>query len=191
MPSIVIKSAQANFLTEDAPGDADLIPIGEYDPETRRSTPHGAPPTPEEVSWADDDSGEGDDLTPSSPEAVKPLTEIPPPPGAEEAPVEPEKSFEEVEEEQSEIDKKNETLSVREKIWYALDHPGTPLRIVYTSLGSFTTERTVEPAYVYWAGTHRHVLVAWCELRNDWRAFIVDRITQAKLEGSDEQKPIA
>jgi hypothetical protein len=78
---------------------------------------------------------------------------------------------------------KEEQLSVREKIHRSLNFM-LPLRILYTSLAGLTTERTVHPDYVYWAGTRRHILVAWDEMKNDWRAFVVDRIRDAKLEGA-------
>ena len=70
---------------------------------------------------------------------------------------------------------------IRMAIWSSLDS-GNPLRIAYTTLEGWPSERTVHPDYVYWAGTHRHVLVGWDELRNDWRAFIIGRIGEAKVE---------
>lgn len=78
----------------------------------------------------------------------------------------------------------NAGLDVRGRIWRSMSG-GDPLRIVYTSLAGLTTERTVHPDYVYWAGTGRHVMVAWDDMRNDWRAFIVDRIRDALVEGRD------
>jgi hypothetical protein len=77
----------------------------------------------------------------------------------------------------------NEGFDIRGRIWKAMSGDG-PLGIVYNSLAGLTTERTVHPDYVYWAGTRRHVMVAWDDLRNDWRAFIVDRIMDARLEAN-------
>jgi hypothetical protein len=191
MPSILIKSAQAqNPFMEKAPNDDELVPIG---PQDGQQGTHGPAPSPEQVQWADDDSEDAMDVAPTSPNAFKPITDenfLPVTPGKQPE-VNPEESFDELKGEPSPLDEANKNLSVREKIWYSLNNPGTPLRIVYTSLAGYTTERTVEPDYVYWAGTRRHVLVAWCRMRNDWRAFIVDRITKAKLEGDgNEQEPI-
>jgi hypothetical protein len=193
MGSIVIKSAQLNRPLmpnlEELPEDEDLEPIA-----PAPTGPRGPAPTPEEVRWADDDEAPDEDNL-----DVAPSAPIPPPQDVtdqgflpvepeQEEPVEPEKSFEELEEEQSELDRKNKELSTREKIWYALNNPGLLLTIKYTSLAGWTSERSVGPDYVYWAGTHRHVMVAWCYLRNDWRAFIVDRITEANLEDPNEQR---
>lgn len=95
----------------------------------------------------------------------------------------PSEMFEEVIYKDEPPDVKEEQLSVREKIHRSLNFM-LPLRILYTSLAGLTTERTVHPDYVYWAGTRRHILVAWDEMKNDWRAFVVDRIREAKLEGT-------
>ncbi len=195
MPSMLIKSAQARDpFMEKAPRDEDLVPIGESIPPPPQPGSHGQAPTPEQVQWADDDADQdGMDVSPTGPDAFKQLTdENFLPVGQQQQPeIDLDKSFDEIKGEPDPLDEANKKLDVREKIWYSLNNPGVPLRIIYTSLGNFTTERTVEPDYVYWAGTHRHVLVAWCRMRNDWRAFIVDRITKAKLEGNgNEQEPI-
>lgn len=74
-----------------------------------------------------------------------------------------------------------EAMSVRELVVESLN-TAVPLRISYLTLdGMHGSERTVHPDYVYWSGTNRHVLVAWDELRNDWRAFAIDNIRYAKL----------
>jgi hypothetical protein len=79
------------------------------------------------------------------------------------------------------IEEMNETMDPRELIVQSL-YMAMPLRISYITLdGTYESERTVRPDYVYYAGTNRHILVAWDELRNDWRAFAVDNISQAKL----------
>lgn len=101
-------------------------------------------------------------------------------------PVDPSSLFEEVLPSDTPEEERNKKFSVREKIWYALN-TGTPLGMVYETLPdrmrrTFVSTRTVEPDYVYWAGTGRHILVAWDHLRNDWRAFVVDRIRDAKIK---------
>lgn len=83
----------------------------------------------------------------------------------------------------STLENANQNLSVREMIFYSLNND-TPLRIKYTTLdGMIRSERTIHPDYVYWAGTNRHILVAWDEMNNDWRAFAVDNIEKALLMG--------
>lgn len=102
-------------------------------------------------------------------------------------PVDPATLFDEVLPPDTPVEERNKKFSIREKIWYALN-TGTPLNITYETIPdrmkrTFTSTRTVEPDYVYWAGTNRHIMVSWDHLRNDWRAFAVDRIRDAKLEG--------
>lgn len=104
-------------------------------------------------------------------------------------PEDPAKIFEEVKAPESPLEEMNRRLKndVRAKIWTSLNNT-IPLKIVYQTLAddggsSSRTERVVRPDYVYWAGTNRHILVAWCDLRNDWRAFAVDNIATADLIG--------
>jgi len=54
------------------------------------------------------------------------------------------------------------------------------VRIGYLSLGDETTERTVRPLGLVFFGPV-WLLVTWCDLRNDFRSFRVDRITDAEL----------
>jgi hypothetical protein len=94
----------------------------------------------------------------------------------------PEEEYEEITEELTKLDELNRDLTIPEKIDTAMAE-GYPLRIIYTTLKGHTTERTVIPDYYLPARTTGNwVLIAWCELRNDWRGFIVDRIRGAKLE---------
>lgn len=94
----------------------------------------------------------------------------------------PEDEFEEIVEEDTELDKLNQTLPIQQKIDKALAE-GYPLRVIYTTIKGNTTERTIRPDYYRPArSTGNWVLIAWCELRQDWRGFIVDRIRAAKLE---------
>lgn len=54
------------------------------------------------------------------------------------------------------------------------------LRIVYLDLAGAKSERTVRPlGCIYWGKVW--TLPAWCELRADFRAFRVDRITQVAV----------
>ncbi len=139
---------------------------------------------------------EFDEITPQQP-SVPPVPETPQEPQQEpqlpnEEPSEqeepapfPEDEYEEITEDLSELDRLNKSLSIPAKVDMALAE-GYPLRIIYTTLKGHTTERTVKPDYYLPARTTGNwVLIAWCELRNDWRGFIVDRIKAAKLE----QKP--
>jgi hypothetical protein len=99
-------------------------------------------------------------------------------------PEEPEEplELEEVSDEPTELEQANQTLPIRQKIEKSLLE-GYPLRILYTTLKGHTTERTVLPDYYLYARTTGNmVLIAWCELRNAWRGFIVERIRAAKLE---------
>lgn len=175
----MIKIAKGNLriaqpLDEDAldpeAGPPELGPEREPEPEPVPSTREGPPPPAQMVPFADD---EGEELVPQAEEPT-PVHPVPQPP----PPSDPEQFLSEVVESRPPSPEADQELSVREKIRNSLAN-GLPLRIVYTSLGGYTTERTVHPDYVYFAGTMRHVLVAWDELRNDWRAFIVDRIRNA------------
>jgi hypothetical protein len=78
-------------------------------------------------------------------------------------------------------EEKNEQLSSFELVAESL-YTKTPIRISYVTLdGMFQSERTVHPDYVYDADTNRKILVAWDELKNDWRAFAMENILKAKL----------
>lgn len=55
-----------------------------------------------------------------------------------------------------------------------------PIRFAYTRLNGEPSERTVRPLALYcWSGTW--TVVAWCELRNDFRVFRLDRIAQCEV----------
>jgi hypothetical protein len=102
-------------------------------------------------------------------------------------PIDPGEMYEEVLREETPLEEKNRKLNIREKIFESLN-TGMPLNITYRTLPddmgrSSITERTVEPDYVYWPDTERHVLMAHDHLRNDWRSFAVDNILQADLIG--------
>jgi hypothetical protein len=104
-------------------------------------------------------------------------------------PQDPSKLFQEVKAPETQVEELNRRYKnkVREKIWHSLNS-SIPLKITYQTLSdefgrSSTTQRVIRPDYVYWAGTNRHILVAWCDLRNDWRAFAVDNIAVAELIG--------
>ncbi len=158
-------------------------------------------PEPNDVQLVDDelDVSPYPDSADSSEELSQPQSspqeqfQIPPvQPNIPEQPIPPEENFEELkpleEPEQSEQAEKEKTLDLRGQIWKAMSE-NLPLRIVYTSLKGLTTERTVFPDYIYWAGTHRHVMVSWDSSKNDWRAFIVDRIRKAKIEEKEQENP--
>lgn len=155
---------------------------------------HAPPKRPDSdnVLMADDEDldvapnpigGPGDGLPATGPD----LTPVPPPPPPADEPepaVDPGVEHEEYEAEEP-VDP-TENMNVRGKIWYAMEN-NLPLRIIYTALESgLVTERSVAPIEVYWAGTHRHIMVAWCYLRNDWRAFAIDRISEAEIEKDDK-----
>jgi len=117
------------------------------------------------------------------PEAVEPPPEAIPTPSEE--PIEEAEPFEEVPDELTDLEKMNQSLSIMQKIERSLSE-GYPLRIIYTTIKGHTTERTVRPDYFLVAkSTGNFVLIAWCELRNAWRGFIVDRIRAAKLENQN------
>ncbi|WP_305096569.1 helix-turn-helix transcriptional regulator [Croceibacterium aestuarii] len=59
---------------------------------------------------------------------------------------------------------------------------GLALEIDYLSLAGEATTRTVRPVIVGYSETDR-MLVAWCEIRADFRHFRVDRIAAARLLG--------
>lgn len=150
-------------LADDDP--AENTPAGEV-------APPGAPqqPLPPEEPAVPGPTGPEDQV----PEAG----ELPP---EEEVQFDPTAEYEQVVEQESELDKLNQTLSIPEKVDVAV-RERQPLRIIYTTLAGHTTERTVDPDYRHVAMTGHDVLVAWCRLRNDWRGFIVERIRAAKLE---------
>ena len=60
---------------------------------------------------------------------------------------------------------------------------GLKLRLRYRTETGDVTERTVWPVVLGYAETHS-LLIAWCELRGDFRHFRIDRILCAKV--SDE-----
>jgi hypothetical protein len=101
-------------------------------------------------------------------------------------PEDPAKLFEEVMPPDTPMQEKNRIMDVRQKVAFSLGS-GTPLRITYTTLpksdnaAGSTTQRVITPDYVYWAGTGRHVVVAWDDSKNDWRAFALERINGADL----------
>ncbi|MCB9730994.1 MAG: YafY family transcriptional regulator [Deltaproteobacteria bacterium] len=66
---------------------------------------------------------------------------------------------------------------------------GRKLRIRYLDLARRETERVVWPVVVGYGEAHRH-LVAWCELRSDFRHFRADRVLAAEfLDDRHEQRP--
>lgn len=102
-------------------------------------------------------------------------------------PEDPAKMFQEIATPETPIEEINRKYNIREKIWRSLNM-ALPLKIIYETLTDdmgrkARTDRVVRPDYVYWAGTNRHILVAWCDMRNDWRAFAVDNIIKADLLG--------
>ena len=54
------------------------------------------------------------------------------------------------------------------------------LRLLYLAENSEETERTVRPVVLGYSDTDR-VLIAWCELRQDFRRFRTDRMRAAEL----------
>lgn len=140
-------------------------------------------PRPEEVEKALPDEALDVPVAPVAPPEPPPKEEILPgePIVGPEEPEEP-MDLEEVSDDPTELEKANQTLPIRQKIEKSLLE-GYPLRIIYTTLKGHTTERTVKPDYYLYARTTGNmVLIAWCELRNAWRGFIVERIRAAKLE---------
>ena len=63
---------------------------------------------------------------------------------------------------------------------------GVKLRLLYRTEADDITERTVWPVVLGYAETHS-LLIAWCELRGDFRHFRTDRILRADV--SDEPYP--
>lgn len=57
-------------------------------------------------------------------------------------------------------------------------HAGKKLRLHYRDEQGRTSERTIWPIAIGYLETVRH-LVAWCELRRDFRSFRIDRVTEA------------
>lgn len=115
---------------------------------------------------------------PESPEP-EPTFKVEPAPPIE--PMDPSAVAEEIPPPMTDIDEMNAKLTTGQKIYESINR-GLPLKIKYTTLprddnpAGSTTIRVVEPSFVYWAGTNRDILVAWCRMRGDWRAFAVDNI---------------
>jgi predicted DNA-binding transcriptional regulator YafY len=62
------------------------------------------------------------------------------------------------------------------------------IEIDYTSLEkSETTRRKVEPVGIYYLGSHWY-LVAWCQLRNDYRNFRTDKILRLIITNEANSK---
>jgi predicted DNA-binding transcriptional regulator YafY len=60
--------------------------------------------------------------------------------------------------------------------------------IKYTSLEKDeTTRRNVEPVGIYYLGSHWY-LIGWCQLRNDYRNFRTDKITQLAITSETNSK---
>lgn len=57
-----------------------------------------------------------------------------------------------------------------------------PLHIAYTKKGQQSpTQRVVEPYAIYHNTSEHWVLIAWCRLREEFRTFRVDRISQLQI----------
>lgn len=54
------------------------------------------------------------------------------------------------------------------------------MRLIYADAGSTVSERRIRPLAI-WAFTDGWLVVAWCELRSDFRAFRFDRILSIEL----------
>lgn len=157
-----------------------------------KAPPGVLPISNEENDLVPSELGRGKPGLPSDPEEIKDITDeefikIKP---EEETPVDPATLFDEVLPPDTPMEERNRQFNIREKLWYSLNNR-TPMTITYETLPdrmsrTFVSTRMIEPDYVYWAGTNRHILVAWDHLRNDWRAFVVDRIREANLEGEDQ-----
>ena len=62
------------------------------------------------------------------------------------------------------------------------------IEINYTSLEkNETTRRKVEPVGIYYLGSHWY-LIAWCQLRNDYRNFRTDKIKQLIITAETNSK---
>jgi predicted DNA-binding transcriptional regulator YafY len=62
------------------------------------------------------------------------------------------------------------------------------IEINYTTLEkNETTKRRLEPVGIYYLGSHWY-LIAWCRLRNDYRNFRTDKISQLKTIGEKVSK---
>lgn len=59
---------------------------------------------------------------------------------------------------------------------------GLKLRLGYRSASGETSERTIWPIVLGYAETER-MLIAWCELRQDFRHFRTDRMTRVDITG--------
>jgi predicted DNA-binding transcriptional regulator YafY len=65
-------------------------------------------------------------------------------------------------------------------------HAGRKIELCYRDEQGRETKRTVWPVTVGYLETVRH-LIAWCELRQDFRSFRTDRVTAAGF--LDERYP--
>ena len=62
------------------------------------------------------------------------------------------------------------------------------IEINYTSLEkNESTKRKVEPVGIYYLGSHWY-LIGWCQLRNDYRNFRTDKITQLTITSESNSK---
>ena len=60
--------------------------------------------------------------------------------------------------------------------------------IQYNSLEkNETTRRKIEPVGIYYLGSHWY-LIAWCQLRNDYRNFRTDKVTQLLITNESNSK---
>src|SRR4029079_1571501 len=64
----------------------------------------------------------------------------------------------------------------------------TVLQINYTSIEkNETTKRKAEPVGIYYLGSHWY-LIAWCQLRNDYRNFRTDKIKRLTITNETNSK---
>lgn len=116
---------------------------------------------------------------------VDPAFKVEPEPAVQ--PIDPATIAEEVPPPTNDVDEMNATIKDPGQKIYASIEKDLPLEITYTTLprkenpAGSTTIRVVDPDFVYWAGTQREILVAWCRLRSDWRAFAVSGIRDAEI----------
>jgi len=141
----------------------------------------------EQAPWAEEpaETEPVEQAEPIEPEPVQdPAFKVEPKPAVQ--PVDPASIAEEVPPPSTDLDTINADPDPGKKIYVSI-RDNLPLKITYTTLprkenpSGSTTNRVVDPDFVYWAGTNRNVMVAWCRLRGDWRAFAVDGIREAEV----------
>lgn len=87
-------------------------------------------------------------------------------------------------------DRNNRPIHYSPVLMSALHHGIENFKVVaveYESREKGTTQREVEPISIL-QKNNKKILVGWCRLRNDYRTFIIDRLTSVKVKNENFER---